>query len=225
LRLWQTLRSTLCNIITPNHLPITILRYASPMILIIYAHPYPQHSRASRALLNAVRHLPDVEVRSLYDLYPDFDIDVAAEQAALTRADLVVWLHPIYWYSAPAMLKHWFDVVLLRGWAYGHGGAGAGANTGNALRDKHCLWVTTTGGTAETYTAGGVHQLPFEDFEAPIRQTAKFCGMVWESPLSLHGAHVSSDADIANAANIFQARLAAFAAHAPSTTTEIGHAD
>ncbi|WP_294260770.1 NAD(P)H-dependent oxidoreductase [Propionivibrio sp.] len=75
------------------------------MILIVRAHPYPQRSRAGRALLEAVHDLPDLEVRSLYDLYPDFDIDVAAEQAALARADLVVWLHPIYWYSAPAMLE------------------------------------------------------------------------------------------------------------------------
>jgi glutathione-regulated potassium-efflux system ancillary protein KefF len=65
-------------------------------------------------------------VHSLYDLYPDFDIDVDAEQAALKHADLVVWMHPIYWYSVPAMLKHWFDVVLLRGWAYGEGGGTAG---------------------------------------------------------------------------------------------------
>ena len=108
------------------------------MILIIYAHPYPQRSRAGRVLLGAVRDLPDIEVHSLYELYPDFDIDVDAEQAALKRADLVVWMHPIYWYSVPAMLKHWFDVVLLRGWAYGEGG--------DALQGKHCLWVTTTGG-------------------------------------------------------------------------------
>ena len=56
------------------------------MILIVRAHPYPQRSRAGRALLEAVHDLPDLEVRSLYDLYPDFDIDVAAEQAALARA-------------------------------------------------------------------------------------------------------------------------------------------
>ena len=81
------------------------------MILVIYAHPYPQHSRAGKAMLEAVRDLPDLEVRSLYDLYTDFDIDIAAEQAALKRAELVVWLHPVYWYSVPALLKHWFEPV------------------------------------------------------------------------------------------------------------------
>jgi len=173
------------------------------MILIVRAHPYPQRSRAGRALLEAVHDLPDLEVRSLYDLYPDFDIDVAAEQAALARADLVVWLHPIYWYSAPAMLKHWFDVVHLRGWAYGDGGA--------ALRGKHCLWVATTGGEASSFAESGAHQLPFAAFEAPIRQTAKFCGMVWEPPIVLHGANVVSNDALEAAANAFRERLAAWA--------------
>ncbi len=43
------------------------------MILIIHAHPYPAHSRSVKGLLEGVRDLPGVEVRSLYDLYPDFD--------------------------------------------------------------------------------------------------------------------------------------------------------
>ncbi len=150
-------------------------------------------------MLEAVRGLPNLEVRSLYDRYPDFDIDVAAEQAALACADLVVWLHPIYWYSVPAMLKHWFDVVLLRGWAYGEGG--------DRLQGKHCLWVTTTGGQKSSFAETGVHQVPFEEFAAPIRQTARFCGMVWERPLALHGAHVIPDDEIAAAAITFRDRL------------------
>ena len=181
------------------------------MILIIHAHPYPRHSRATRALLDAVRDLPGVEVRSLYDLYPDFDIDVVDEQGALMRADLVVWLHPIYWYSVPAMLKHWFDVVLLRGWAYG--------KEGTALRGKPCLWVTTTGGDAVAYSPGGMHEQPFENFAHPIEQTARFCGMTWEEPLVVHGAHLVSDAELTTAAQQFRARLVAWIASqkAPAT--------
>ena len=50
------------------------------MILIIYAHPYPRHSHANQRLLDAVADVADLNVRSLYDLYPDFNINVAAEQ-------------------------------------------------------------------------------------------------------------------------------------------------
>lgn len=173
------------------------------MILLIHAHPYPVHSRAGRALLQAARGVPGVEVRSLYDRYPTFDIDVPAEQEALTRADLIVWLHPIYWYSVPGLLKHWFDVVLTRGWAYGKGG--------EALRGKRCLWAATTGGDELAYSPDGMHQKPFPEFHSPIEMTAKFCGMVWEEPLIVHGAHTVSDSDLDTAAQAFRARLTSFA--------------
>jgi glutathione-regulated potassium-efflux system ancillary protein KefF len=151
------------------------------MICLLYAHPYPDRSRANRALLGAVRSLPQVEVRSLYDLYPDFGIDVEAEQAALLRAEVIVLQHPLYWYSVPGLLKHWFDKVLALGWAYGEGG--------NALRGKTCLWVTTTGAPDAGYAADGMHERPFHEFMPPVEQTARFCGMSWAPPRILHGAH------------------------------------
>ena len=98
------------------------------MILIIYAHPYPQHSHANKRMLEQVRTLDNVEIRSLYQLYPDFNIDIAAEQEALSRADLIVWQHPMQWYSTPPLLKLWIDKVFSHGWAYGH--------NGNALQSK-----------------------------------------------------------------------------------------
>ena len=59
------------------------------MILIIYAHPYPHHSHANKRMLEQARTLDGVEIRSLYQLYPDFNIDVAAETggAGASRAD------------------------------------------------------------------------------------------------------------------------------------------
>jgi glutathione-regulated potassium-efflux system ancillary protein KefF len=175
---------------------------ANAMILVIHAHPYPQRSRACDALLRGLQDLPNVQVRSLYSLYPDFDIDVAAEQEALTRADLVVWLHPLYWYSPPAMLKHWFDVVLLRGWAYGDGGT--------ALAGKSCLWVPTTGGDAASYSPGGAHGEVFANFVYPVERTARFCGMHWQEPLVVHAAHTLSDQALQEHAGQLTMRLKAW---------------
>jgi glutathione-regulated potassium-efflux system ancillary protein KefF len=173
------------------------------MIAVIHAHPYPRHSRACRALLEAIRPMPDLEVRSLYDLYPDFDIDVAAEQEALARAQLVVWLHPLYWYSAPGMLKHWFDKVLERGWAYG--------DAGTALRGKNCLWVPVVGGEESTYVDGGANLQPFAQYVDPVEQTARCCGMEWEEPYVVFGSLSISDADLAQRAAGLRARLEAYA--------------
>jgi glutathione-regulated potassium-efflux system ancillary protein KefF len=162
------------------------------MALLVYAHPYPQRSRANRALLAALQGLESLEVRSLYDLYPDFGIDVTTEQSALLRAELVIWQHPMYWYSVPGLLKHWFDKVLARGWAYGEGGT--------ALRGKTCLWVTTTGGDEQAFSAAGMHEHPVSDFIPPVEQTARFCGMRWLDPLVLHGAHRVSERALAEQA-------------------------
>jgi glutathione-regulated potassium-efflux system ancillary protein KefF len=185
------------------------------MILIIHAHPYPGRSRAGRALLDAVRDLPGLEVRSLYDLYPDFDIDVDDERAALQRADLVVWLHPVYWYSVPGMLKHWFDVVLVRQLTVG---------AGDGLRGKHCLWVTTTGGQSSSFSADGIHQLSFDQIEAPIRQTARFCGMTWEKPLTLFGADAYAEDECAAVARVFRERLLLWSSPAASDKREAENA-
>lgn len=176
------------------------------MIYLVLAHPYPSQSRANKALLDAVSDLPDLEVCSLYDRYPDFDIDVAAEQAALSRAGLVVWMHPVFWYSVPALLKHWFDKVLSHGWAYGDGAA--------ALRGKDCLWVASTGGTLQTYSAAGIHERSFADFMPPLEETARFCGMNWLAPFIVHGAHDIDGEELSGQARQLRQRLEAWlAAH------------
>ena len=174
------------------------------MIVVIYAHPYPSRSRAGRALIDAARAVPDVEVRSLYDLYPDFDIDVTSEQEALARASLIVWLHPFYWYSVPGLLKHWFDKVLERGWAYGTGGT--------ALAGKRCLWVPTVGGALPTYAPGQSNLKPFQSYVDPVEQTARFCGMEWEAPLVTFDSRVIQPPELAAQAARLRERLLAFVA-------------
>jgi glutathione-regulated potassium-efflux system ancillary protein KefF len=171
------------------------------MSLLVFAHPYPDRSRANRALLDAVRDLPGLEQHSLYELYPDFAIDVEAEQHALARAPLVIWQHPLYWYSVPALLKHWFDKVLARGWAYGEGGT--------ALQGKRCLWVTTSGAEAHAYREGGMHAYPFEAYVPVVEQTARFCGMHWEPPIVVHGAHRIPESELEQTAAAYRERVLA----------------
>jgi glutathione-regulated potassium-efflux system ancillary protein KefF len=169
------------------------------VILVIHAHPYPARSRAGGALLAAIRDVPNLEVRSIYELYPDFDIDAAAEQKALEQADLVVLLHPLYWYTTPALLKHWFDVVLVKGWAYGEGGT--------ALKGKECLWATTTGGDESAFTEAGKHAHEFAAFVPVVEQTVRFCGMRWLKPFVVFGGHQISDDEMRAAAQHLRKRL------------------
>ncbi|GEK81127.1 NAD(P)H-dependent oxidoreductase [Agrococcus baldri] len=55
--------------------------------------------------------------------------DVAREQEKLRRADAVVLQFPLWWYGVPAIMKGWFDRVLVSGFAFGKD-----AGTGRRLR-------------------------------------------------------------------------------------------
>ncbi len=164
-----------------------------PDIVVYFAHLAIEQSVINRALCDAVRDLPSVDFRDLHELYPDFFIDVELEQAVLRNADLIVFQHPIYWYAAPAIFKHFQDTVLLRGFAYGP--------QGTALHGKDFLLVASTGAQVEEYGLGGIHHYPFEQLIRPIEQTARFCGMRYLPPLVLHGGHgLSRDVIDAHAA-------------------------
>jgi glutathione-regulated potassium-efflux system ancillary protein KefF len=171
------------------------------MIDVVYAHPYPDRSVANHALIGALAGLPALRLASLYDLYPDWAIDVSAEQEALARAKVLVLQHPLHWYGCTPMLKLWLDKVLALGWAYGEGGT--------ALQGKTCLWVVTTGGDERSYSPQGLHAHPFEAFVAPLRQTAALCGMRFAEPLVLHAAHRQSPASLAEAGRAYRQRLLA----------------
>jgi putative NADPH-quinone reductase len=170
----------------PN--PDKRLMSSASRILIVYAHPTPHHSRVNRRLAEAAQQVPNARVDNLYETYPDFYIDVRQEQELLAEAQLIVFQHPVQWYSMPSLLKEWVDVVLEYGWAYGPGGT--------ALQGKDFWLVATAGGAQESYQEGGYHGHEFPAFLPPIEQTALLCGMRWLPPLILHGAHQVDDAAV-----------------------------
>jgi putative NADPH-quinone reductase len=175
----------------------------SEKILVVYAHSSPHTSRVNRRLAEAARSLPGVVVRDLYESYPDFHIDVAAEQALLTDAEAVVFVHPIQWYGMPALLKEWVDRVLTAGWAYGAGGT--------AMAGKRYWLVATAGSEERAYAQDGAHGCPFDAYLPPFRQTAALCGMTWETPLVLFGAHKVDNAAVDAHIATFRRQLAAWA--------------
>lgn len=169
---------------------------------VLAAHPNWRDSRVNRRLLERARSVPGVTVQDLYAAYPDYDIDVPAEQAAVEAAQLVVFLHPIQWYSMPALMKLWLDDVLRHGWAYGQGGT--------ALAGKDLWLVATTGGPEASYHPQGYNRYFFDAFLPPYEQTAALCGMRFLPPLLLHGAHRVAPQDVDAHAGVFAERLATY---------------
>jgi glutathione-regulated potassium-efflux system ancillary protein KefF len=171
-------------------------------VLVLAAHPNWRESRVNRRLLAAARGVAGVRVQDLYSSYADYDIDAAAEQASAQAAQLIVLLHPIQWYSMPALLKLWLDEVLTYGWAYGPGGT--------ALQGKDLWLVATTGGPESSYHPQSYNRYFFDAFLPPYEQTATLCGMRFLPPLVLHGANSASEPAVAAHVTVFEDRLRSY---------------
>jgi glutathione-regulated potassium-efflux system ancillary protein KefF len=172
-------------------------------IQVLVAHPQLEHSRVSRRMAEAAARAAaagaSIEIRDIYARYPDYLIDVAAEQAALAATQLLVWLHPIHWYGMPPLMKLWLDEVFAFGWAYGPGG--------NVLRGRDLWLATTTGGPEQSYRSDGYNRYFFDSFLPPYDQTAALVGLRFLPPYVLHGAHRTNDAVIEAHAQTFVDRL------------------
>jgi glutathione-regulated potassium-efflux system ancillary protein KefG len=165
-------------------------------VLILFAHPALQKSRVNRWLAEAVRGLEGVTFRDLYEEYPDLHLNVKAEQELLVAHDVIVFQHPFYWYSSPAILKEWQDLVLEWGFAYG--------DNGTALRGKKFLTAITTGGPSDAYRREGFNYFTIRELLAPFEQTARLCGMEYLAPFVVHAVNRFSKEDIAGVAEDYR---------------------
>jgi glutathione-regulated potassium-efflux system ancillary protein KefG len=150
-------------------------------ILILFAHPAYEKSRVNVYLADAVKDLDGVTFHDLYEAYPDFFVDVEREQELLLLHDVIVLHHPFYWYSAPALVKQWVDLVLEHGWAYG--------SQGTMLHGKRWFHTITTGGRDEAYHADGHARHTFRQLMAPLEQSALLCGLDYLPPFIASGTH------------------------------------
>lgn len=150
-------------------------------ILVLFAHPRFEHSVVNRALAAVAMQHPAVTFHDLYEKYPDFNIDIRAEQDLLLAHEVVLWHHPFYWYSCPPLLKQWIDLVLTFNWAYGP--------SGTNLRGKTAMNVISTGGAREAYQADGRNRFTLRQLLTPFDQTAFLCGMHYLPPFSVQGTH------------------------------------
>ncbi|BCZ18696.1 general stress protein 14 [Helicobacter sp. NHP19-012] len=157
--------------------------------LVVLAHPDLQKSRVNKALKESISHKGAV-FSQLYQKYPDFKIDVAAEQQLLTQAERIVFQFPIFWYSYPPLFKKYLDDVLAYGFAYG--------SNGKALHSKEFSLAVSLGSPIENYTKGGSQTLlTIEDILAPLKATTLFVGGTYTGHFATFGALNLSDQDLA----------------------------
>lgn len=117
-------------------------------VLIISGHTDLAASVANKTILETLNErLPETEIVKLDELYPDFKIDVEAEQQKLLRADIIVLQFPLFWYSAPSILERWMEETFRHGFSHG--------STGDKLKGKKLVLSFTTGAPEALYSHEG----------------------------------------------------------------------
>lgn len=154
-------------------------------ILVLFGHPAFQKSIVNRHLVDGIEKIPNVTFHDLYEAYPEMDIDIDTEQALLLKHDCVVFQHPFYWYSSPAIFKEWQDLVLEHGWAYG--------SKGKKLEGKFFFNAITAGAPRIAYGPGEFQGSTVRQFLLPFFRMAELCSMTALPPFVVHGTHIVSD--------------------------------
>jgi len=156
--------------------------------LIIYAHPNPKSfnhaikEQVEAALKKKEKHY---SVRDLYQLKwnpvlggADLKVsepkkipaDIQKEQQCIREADVLIVIHPIWWFGMPAVLKGYIDRVFSAGFAYEYGPEGIRG----LLSGKKVVVINTTGGTEEDYLKFGFKDALIKVFKDGIYG---FCAM------------------------------------------------
>jgi NAD(P)H dehydrogenase (quinone) len=137
-------------------------------ILAVFAHPNPEsfnHAILATVVKTFKAKGHSVVVRDLYGMRFDpvlapadleaagrgsARLDVAEEQKHIREANLLVFIHPIWWSAAPAILKGWIDRVFANGFAFR---IDPKEITG-LLAGKKAAWFCTAGATEAVMDKG-----------------------------------------------------------------------
>lgn len=138
------------------------------------SHPQIKDSYTQSFLKNAQTDLSSVKWHVLDLLYPNYQIKVKSEQRLLMNYDRIIFQFPLYWYSAPALLKKWEDDVLVRQFA--------NARHGGYLRHKQLGIVTTLGDPLKNYRAGASEHFSLSTLLTPYQALAAKAGMKYLPP-------------------------------------------
>ena len=154
-------------------------------VLIVSGHPdLASDSFANKIILaDLAEQLPSAVIDDLSALYPDYKINVEAEQKKLTNADIIVLQFPIFWYSCPALLAKWMEDVFVRGFSHG--------SQGKALVGKKLLLSFTTGAPESAYDAA----FPVDALTGRFVQTAGLTGMIYEGYVYTGGVSYADRTD------------------------------
>ncbi|MBO0420120.1 NAD(P)H-dependent oxidoreductase [Vagococcus fluvialis] len=131
--------------------------------LIVLAHPEYEDSNTQQFLIASTKNLEDVRVRYLNEE----KIDKIKEKEFLKEVDRIIFQFPMYWYSAPFLLKRWIDEVF------------DDSLIANGLKNKELGLVVTMGLSQEDFAAGRSEKFTLSEIFRPFEALANKCQMTY----------------------------------------------
>ena len=129
--------------------------------LVLFAHPYFEHSTTNVRLLECYDDLDNITFRDLYQDYPDFHIQPFRERKRIVQYDRIIFHFPIIWFGLPPLLKLWIDEVFDMRWISESGI--------NILSGKDALIITSVGGRESNYTQEGKYGTGVEELLSGLK--------------------------------------------------------
>jgi putative NADPH-quinone reductase len=155
--------------------------------LVVVAHPDIETSVINKAWLEELRKYPELyTVHELYNVYPDWQIDVAQEQKLIEAHEKFVLQFPVFWFSSPPLLKKWLDDVLTYGWAYGSG-------SGYKMQNRKVALAVTAGIKEQDYSSTGRYKYSLDEILLPFEITTNYVNATYGSYYAFYGTESASD--------------------------------
>lgn len=145
----------------------------------ILAHPRLEDSIGNKIISSKLAD-NNTEIRHLDKLYPDFKIDIKAEQEALLLADTIIFQYPLFWYSMPAIMKEWIDKVIQYGFAFG--------KDSYNLENKKLIVSFTIGSPIKDYPQEVIQKIAF-----PFQGLANYCKLEYAGEFFCNDINAYSD--------------------------------
>lgn len=131
--------------------------------LIVLAHPEYEDSNTQQFLIASTKNLEDVSIRYL----DEEKIDKRKEKELLKETDRIIFQFPMYWYSAPFLLKRWLDEIF------------DDSLIANGLKNKELGLVVTMGLSQEDFAAGRSEKFTLSEIFRPFEALANKCQMTY----------------------------------------------
>ncbi|KPN80646.1 NAD(P)H-dependent oxidoreductase [Apilactobacillus kunkeei] len=154
--------------------------------LVLVSHPEYDNSMTEAFLKQCQSDIENVDWVVLDNIQTDFTFDKEQEQQRLAQYDRILFQFPMYWYSAPALMKKYEDDVFTKNFiAFEQEGV---------LKGKEMGIITTLGDPIKDYQVGGREGFSISELLKPYQAIAQGGQMKFLKPFVISQFAYMTDA-------------------------------